>query len=126
MGTQSTLVAQVSQPTYWDQAIGPPDIAFPEYPAPSPLDEYLFDPQAVRALAGGVSQRRGGGRGNAVVDSIPKSLERREWWGNVQREDHPEHRGRSYQQIYESGPAFEMSDRPSQAGSITRFRAARV
>ena len=35
MGTESTLVDQVSQATYWDQAISPPEIAFPEYPYPA-------------------------------------------------------------------------------------------
>ena len=105
MGTQSTLVAQVSRPTYWDQAIGPPDIAFPEYPVPSPLDEYLFDLQGFVFLPGALSREEVAAC-NAIVDSIPKSLERREWWGNVQREDHPEHRGRSYQQNLPVGPGL--------------------
>ena len=36
MGTESTLVDQVSQATYWDQAIRPPEIAFPDAPCPAP------------------------------------------------------------------------------------------
>ena len=61
MGTQSTLVDQISETTYWDQAIRPPQIAFPEYPVPSPLEEYLFDLRGVLAIARG-AEHRGGGR----------------------------------------------------------------
>ena len=73
MGTQSTLVAQVSRPTYWDQAIGPPDIAFPEYPVPSPLDEYLFDLQGFVLLPGALSTR-GGGRVQRRCGQHPKVI----------------------------------------------------
>ena len=53
---------------------------------------------------------------------IPLFLERGEWYGGVQREDHPEHRGRSYQQIYEAGLAFErLIDHPSYLNYVLRF-----
>ena len=59
---------------------------------------------------------------NAIVDGVPASLERSQWWGHIQREDHPEHRGRSYQQIYESGAAFEkLIDHPSWINYVLRF-----
>ena len=102
MGTQSSLADQVGRPTYWDQAIGPPTIAFPEFAVPSPLEEYLFDLQGFLLLRGALSGDEVAAC-NAVVDSIPRSLERRQWWGYVQREDHPEHRGRSYQQNLRGG-----------------------
>ena len=98
MPAQTTVVDQVSQQTYWDQGIRPPKIAFPELPVPSPLEEYLFDLQGFLVLRGALSADEVAAC-NAVVDSIPKSLERGQWWGHVQREDHPEHRGRSYRQI---------------------------
>jgi hypothetical protein len=121
MGTESTLVDQVSPPTYWDQAICPPEIAFPEYPVPSSLEEYLFDLRGFLLLRGALSIEEVDDC-NAIVDSIPKSLERSEWWGHVQREDHPEHRGRSYQQIYESGAPFEkLIDHPSWINYVLRF-----
>ena len=121
MGTQSTLVDQVSKARYWDQAISPPEIAFPEYPVPSPLEEYLFDLQGFLLLRGALSIDEVAAC-NGIVDGIPASLGRREWWGHVQREDHPEHRGRSYQQIYESGPAFEkLIDHPSWINYVLRF-----
>ena len=121
MGTQSTLVDQVSQARYWDQAIRAPEIAFPEYPVPSPLEEYLFDLQGFLLLRGALSVEEVAAC-NAIVDGIPTSLERRQWWGHVQREDHPEHRGRSYQQIYESGAAFEkLIDHPSWINYVLRF-----
>ena len=48
------------------------------------------------------------------IDAIPaRSCARGGWHGWVQREDHPEHRGISYQQVYELGGVFErMIDHP--------------
>ncbi len=107
--------------TYWDQAISPVKIAFPEFPAPTPLEEYLFDLQGFLLLRGALSSEEVAAC-NAVVDVIPPSLERRDWWGYVQREDHPEHRGRSYQQIYEAGEAFEkLIGHSSWVNYVLRF-----
>lgn len=118
---QTAPVGRADAPTYWDQAIGPPEIAFPGYPVPSPLEEYLFDLRGFLLLKGALNREEVAAC-NAVVDSIPEPLERSEWWGYVQREDHPEHRGRSYQQIYEAGPAFErLIDHPSWINYVLRF-----
>jgi hypothetical protein len=106
---------------YWDQDIRPPLIAFPEHPIPSALEEYLFDLQGFLVLREALSKYEVA-RCNAVVDQIPISLVRTAWWGNVQREDHPEHRGRSYQQIYEAGEPFErLIDHPSYLNYLLRF-----
>lgn len=112
---------QVSKQFYWDQALAPPRIAFPGFPAPRPLEEYLFDLQGFVLLKAALSSEEVGAC-NAVVDEIPKSLGRGQWWGHVQREDHPEHRGRSYQQIYEAGAAFEQFiDHRSWINYVSRF-----
>ena len=71
MGTQSTLVDQVSQAMYWDQAIRPPEIAFPEYPVPSPLEEYLFDLQGFLLLRGALSVEEVAAC-NAIVDAYQR------------------------------------------------------
>jgi Phytanoyl-CoA dioxygenase (PhyH) len=113
-------VDQLQRTRYWDHAVRPLDVAFPEFAVPTPLEEYLFDLQGFLLLRGALSRDEVAAC-NAVVDTIP-ALERREWWGYVQREDHPEHRGHSYQQIYESGPAFErLIDHPSWINYILRF-----
>jgi len=59
---------------------------------------------------------------NARIDQIPRALPRLGWHGWVQREDHPEHRGISYQQVYELGGAFErMIDHPNYLNYVLRF-----
>jgi len=61
-------------------------------------------------------------RANARIDQIPRALPRKGWHGWVQREDHPEHRGISYQQVSELGGTFErMIDHPSWINYALRF-----
>jgi len=87
---------------------------------PSVLEEYLFDLNGFVVLRGVLSADEVKAC-NAAVDSIPRSLPRAGWHGYVQREDHPEHRGISYQQIYEL-PAFShLIDHPSYINYVARF-----
>lgn len=112
---------RINNGVYWDQAVKPPEVAFAAAPVPSPLEEYLFDLQGFVVLKQALSGEELA-QCNSVVNDIPTSLERGQWWGHVQREDHPEHRGRSYQQIYEAGIAFErLIDHPSWINYVTRF-----
>lgn len=107
-------------PTYWDHGIRPLPVAFPDYPVPSPLEEYLFDLRGFIILRGALSGEEVAAC-NEVIDRIPP-LERTEWWGWVQRENHSEPRGRSYQQIYEAGEPFErLIDHPSYLNYLLRF-----
>jgi hypothetical protein len=106
---------------YWDHHLRPLEVAFPDSPVPSPLEEYLFDLQGFLVLRGALDDEEVAAC-NETIDRIPTKLERRDWWGYVQREDHPEHRGRSYQQIYEAGEAFErLIDHPSYVNYLLRF-----
>lgn len=106
---------------HWDHHVRPVEVAFPDAPVPSRLEEYLFDLQGFLVLRGALSAEEVTAC-NETIDRIPTTLERRDWWGYVQREDHPEHRGRSYQQIYEAGPAFErLIDHPSYINYLLRF-----
>jgi len=96
----------VVERAYWDHHIHPAKVAFPDLPAPTDVEEYLFDLQGFIRLRGALSAAEVAAC-NARVDRIPRSLGRDEWCGYVQREDHPEHRGISYQQIYEAGEPLE-------------------
>lgn len=108
-------------PTYWDHGIRPLPVAFPEYPIPSPMEEYLYDLQGFIILRQALSREEVAAC-NEVIDRVPAGLERGEWWGNVQREDHSYARGRSYQQIYEAGEPFErLIDHPSYINYLLRF-----
>lgn len=107
--------------TYWDHHIAAPKIAFPDLPAPTDVQEYLFDLQGFVLLRGALSPSEVEAC-NACADRIPRSLGRDEWFGHVQRENHPEHRGISYQQIYEAGAPFErLIDHPSYINYVLRF-----
>lgn len=107
--------------TYWDHHIAPPKVAFPALPAPSDVEEYLFDLQGFVLVRGALTPSEVAAC-NTCVDTIPRSLARNEWCGYVQREDHPEHRGISYQQIYEAGAPFErLIDHPSYINYVLRF-----
>jgi len=98
-----------------------PKVEFPDGRIPSELDEYLFDLQGFVLIRGALSPEEVAA-GNAAIDLIPRSLPRLGWHGWVQREDHPEHRGISYQQIYELGGTFErMIDHPNYINYVLRF-----
>jgi len=86
--------------------IEPPAVEHAEAVVPSDLDEYLFDLQGFLHLPGELSPAEFAG-GNALIDAIPRDLPRGGWHGWVQRENHPEHRGISYQQVDELGGVFE-------------------
>lgn len=103
-----------------DHHIAPPAIAHPDAAIPSDLDEYLFDLNGYLLLPKLLSAEEVA-EGNALVDAIPP-LPRGGWHGWVQREDHPEHRGTSYQQVYELGGVFErMIDHPRYLNYLLRF-----
>lgn len=109
------------QATYHDHEIRSPRIQFPEAPIPSALDEYLFDLQGFVIVRGALSPEEVKA-GNDAIDQIPRSLPRKGWHGWVQREDHPEHRGISYQQVMELGGTFErMIDHPNYINYVLRF-----
>lgn len=98
----------------------PPAPLVPEAKVPSALEEYLFDLNGFVVLHGALSAEEVAAC-NAEADTIPRTLPRLGWHGFVQREDHPEHRGISYQQIYEL-PAFsKLIDHPSYINYVARF-----
>ena len=104
-----------------DHHIEPLAIAYPEAAVPTDLDEYLFDLNGYLHLRGVFSADEIADA-NARVDAIPRTLPRGGWHGWVQREDHPEHRGVSYQQVYELGGVFErMIDHPNWLNYALRF-----
>lgn len=107
--------------TYDSHHIMPLEVRFPDARIPTDIEEYLFDLQGFVLLRGALSADEVTAC-NAAVDRIPRSLPRLGWHGSVQREDHPEHRGISYQQIYEAGEPFErLIDHPSYINYVLRF-----
>src|SRR5687768_6285774 len=105
---------------FHDHNIAPPLVACPNADVPSDLDEYLFDLNGCLLLRGVLSAEEVA-EGNALIDAIP-SLARGGWRGWLQREDHPEHRGTSYQQVFELGGVFErMIDHPRYINYLFRF-----
>lgn len=117
----STATTSRARAEYWDHNIRPVPVAFPDYPTPSPMEEYLFDLRGFVVLRGALSGDEVRAC-NEVVDHIPASLPRGGWWGRVQREDYSDRRGRSYQQIYEAGAPFErLIDHPSYINYLLRF-----
>jgi Phytanoyl-CoA dioxygenase (PhyH) len=107
--------------TFRDLSQPLPRIEFPNGRIPTELDEYLFDLQGFVLIRGALSAAEVA-EGNRLIDTIPRSVPRGGWHGWVQREDHPEHRGISYQQVYEMGGVFErMIDHPSHINYVMRF-----
>lgn len=99
----------------------PPVVGFPGAAIPTDLDEYLFDLNGFVILRGVLTPEEVADA-NARIDQIPRSVPRGGWHGWVQREDHPEHRGISYQQVYELGGVFErMIDHPRYINYVNRF-----
>ena len=106
---------------YHDHHIAPPKVAFSEARIPTDMEEYLFDLQGFVLLRSALSWTEIAAC-NACVDAIPRSVPRDGWFGYVHRENHPEHRGISYQQIYEAGAPFErLIDHPSYINYVLRF-----
>jgi hypothetical protein len=106
---------------YHNHHIIPPHVDRPEARIPSDLDEYLFDLQGFCIIRGALSKAEVD-EANAAIDRIPRSIPRNGWFGRVHREDHPEHRGISYQQVYELGGTFEkMIDHPNYINYMMRF-----
>jgi hypothetical protein len=98
----------------------PPSPLVPEARVPTALEEYLFDLNGFVVVRGALSNEEVKAC-NDAVDSIPRALPRLGWHGFVQREDHPEHRGISYQQIYEL-PAFSnIITHPNIINYVARF-----
>jgi Phytanoyl-CoA dioxygenase (PhyH) len=101
--------------------IRPPAVPAADAAIPTDLDEYLFDLKGFLLLPGVLSAQEVA-EGNSLIDTIPRDLPRGGWHGWVQREDHPEHRGISYQQVYELGGVFErMIDHPRYLNYLLRF-----
>jgi len=97
-----------------------PEPLVPNGRIPTLLEEYMFDLQGFIILRG-VLSRAELDACNDAIDAIPRSLPRLGWYGAVQREDHPEHRGISYHQIYEL-PAFsDLIDHPNYINYVARF-----
>jgi len=110
-----------SAPHYSDHHIRPLEVPHPQARIPSDLEEYLFDLNGFIVLPGVLSTAEVA-EGNALLDEMPRSLPRGGWHGWVQRENHPEHRGASYQQIFELGGVFErMIDHPAYLNYVLRF-----
>lgn len=108
-------------PRYDDHAIAPPAQAFAGGYTPTALDEYLFDLRGFLIIEGLLDTGEVA-EGNSLIDRIPSDLQRGDWHGWVQREDHPEHRGISFQQVYELGGVFErLIDHPRILGLLDRF-----
>ena len=98
----------------------PPPVDHPQAAVPTALDEYLVDLQGYLFLPGLLTPEEVAD-GNARIDALP-DLPRAGWHGWVQREDHPAHRGVSYQQVYELGGVFErMIDHPRYLNFVLRF-----
>lgn len=97
-----------------------PDPLVPEARVPTQLEEYLFDLNGFIVIRGLLSPQEVKAC-NDAVDAIPRSLPRLGWYGFVQREDHPEHRGISYQQIYELEPFSKIIDHPNLINYVARF-----
>jgi hypothetical protein len=111
----------MEEPRFHHHLPPPPAVNVPGAAVPSALDEYLFDLNGF-VLLRGVLSREEVADANARIDTVPRSLPRKGWHGWVQREDHPEHRGISYQQVYELGGALErMIDHPNYINYVLRF-----
>jgi len=109
------------EPRFHGHHTQPPKIDLPNARVPSELDEYLFDLNGFVILRGVLTPAEVADA-NARIDTIPRALPRLGWHGWVQREDHPEHRGISYQQVYELGGAFErMIDHANYINYVLRF-----
>lgn len=105
---------------YDGHGIEPLAVAWPDAAIPTGLDEYLFDLQGFIILRR-VLDATDVADANARLDRVPP-LARGQWHGWVQREDHPDHRGVSYQQVYELGGVFEqLIDHPRLLNYLLRF-----
>jgi hypothetical protein len=114
-------VTNSSPPRFHDHHITPLEVAHGDARVPTDLEEYLFDLNGFLILRGVLSHAEVAAA-NALIDQIPRSLPRGGWHGWVQRENHPEHRGISYQQVYELGGVFErMIDHPAYLNYVLRF-----
>jgi hypothetical protein len=98
----------------------PPTPLIAEARVPSATEEYLFDLNGFVMIRNALSPQEVKAC-NDAVDSIPRALPRLGWHGFVQREDHPEHRGISYQQIYELAPFSKLIDHPNIINYVARF-----
>ncbi len=106
--------------SYDTHGTAPLAVAHPEAAIPTALDEYLFDLNGFIRIPAFLSAAEVADA-NARIDAIPP-LARGEWHGWVQREDHPDHRGISYQQVYELGGVFAaMIDHPRVLNTLLRF-----
>lgn len=104
-----------------DYRLSMPEVSHPEAAVPTHLDEYMFDLNGYLLLPAVLSSEEVA-EANALIDALPNDMPRGDWNNWVQREDHPDHRGISYQQIFELGGIFErMIDHPRYINYILRF-----
>lgn len=102
--------------------VPPPLVA--DAKVPTALEEYMFDLNGFVILRNVLSTQEVA-ECRAAIDVIPRELPRLGWHGYIQREDHPEHRGISYQQVYEL-PAFSrIIDHPNLINYVARFVGGR-
>jgi Phytanoyl-CoA dioxygenase (PhyH) len=120
-GTVTTLPQHQPSLRYWNHDLEAPEIAFPEFPAPSDVEEYLFDLQGFVVLRQALSPEEVA-ECNQCVDDIPDGIEDDAWYGYVHKEGSDMGRGVHYQQIYEAGTPFErLIDHPSYINYLLRF-----
>jgi len=84
------------------------------------MDDYLFDLRGYLHLKNAVDPNDIAAM-NGILDSFPK-IKPDEWQGYVHRENIPQSRGVSLQQIYEAGEPFEkLIDHPSWVGLLKHY-----
>ncbi len=106
---------------YDNHAIVPPAPAFSGSAAPTAIEKYLFDLRGYLLIESLLSADEIAAE-SALIGAIPSDLPRGGWHGWVQRQDDPEHRGISYQQVYELGGVFErMIDHSRVLNLLDRF-----
>ena len=94
--------------------------SFPDCPVPSPLEEYLFDLQGFLLFRGALSIEEVAAC-NAIVDGIPESLERGEWWGHVQQRTTPSIGAAAPADLMHWGGIGNPIDHPSWINYVFRF-----
>jgi len=91
---------------------------------PTDIDNYFFDLQGYLILRNALSAQEVKDI-NDSLDSMPR-LKPDQWHGYVHRENMPDHRGTSLQQIYEAGKPFEkLIDHPSWINHVTHYVGAK-
>jgi ectoine hydroxylase-related dioxygenase (phytanoyl-CoA dioxygenase family) len=89
-------------------------------PAPTDLDDFLFDLRGYLVLEGAVDADLLARLNDAFARMPP--LERGEWWGNAQRFDYTDETGYELHNCIEADPAFEeLVDHPAWIDHARRY-----